>query len=142
MGITKNDAFPSKWVAAADLQGREVKVVISDVQMEEVGDGHKPVCYFQNREKGLVLNVTNFNTIAEMYGDDTDGWVDQPVTLFPTYTSFQGKQVPCVRVKPQMQPRRPAAAQSRQNGAPQHDERNPPPPTTAPRGDLDDEIPF
>ena len=44
-----NAAFPSRWLKAADLKGKKVAVVISGVEMEDVGDkdeGDKPVVYF------------------------------------------------------------------------------------------------
>lgn len=95
-------AFPSKYLKASDIPpGREAFVKINTVQMEamETSGDEKPVAYFINREKGLVLNVTNSNTIADAYSPDTETWHGQPVVLFSTTTSFGGKQVPCLRVK-------------------------------------------
>lgn len=99
-----NGVFPSKFLRAADLQGREVTLTIDNVDVEDVG-GHgdssdvKPVVYFQGKQKGLVLNKTNANTIAGLYGAETDGWRGKPITIFPTQTEFAGKAVPCIRVR-------------------------------------------
>lgn len=65
-----NDAFPSKYVQASDLNNQECQATIADVRREEVGDDRDllPVVYFQGRAKGLVLNKTNAFAIAEQYG--------------------------------------------------------------------------
>lgn len=127
-------AFPSNWLKAADLQGRSVRVTIKEVVSEDIGDGHKPVVYFQKGNKGLVLNKTNAMAIAEIYGNDTDAWTGAIVEVFPDKTQFQGRRVDCLRVRV---PHDAAQAQSH----------TPPPrqsvPATGPRDDdLDQDIPF
>ena len=92
-------AFPSKYLKASDLQGRAVKLVIKGVELEEVGDGHKPVVYFEGKEKGVVLNKTNGSMIASLYGDDTDMWAGKEIEVFPDKTPFQGQIVDCLRVR-------------------------------------------
>ena len=95
-------AFPSKYLRAGDLQGREVKVVIDSVQMEDVsGDGteEKPVAYFVGKQKGLVLNKTNAGKLAAGFGDDTDEWLGKEILIYPDTTQFQGRMVDCLRVR-------------------------------------------
>jgi len=94
-----NDVFPSNYIKASDLRGSQVTVTMQRIQIEEVGDGPKPVLYFQGKDKGLVLNKTNANTIAGMYGPEMDGWAGRPVTLFATQVDFQGRQVEAIRVQ-------------------------------------------
>ena len=97
-----SSAFPSRYLRAADLDGRKVRLRMSHVEMEDVAgtgpDSTKPVLYFKGKKKGLVLNVTNARTIASTYGDDMDAWEDRQIELYPTETEFQGKLVPCLRV--------------------------------------------
>ena len=97
-----SNAFPSKYLRASDIpDGREAHVKIDRVQlesMETTGD-EKPVLYFIDRKKGLVLNRTNADQIASAYGDDTESWHGQPIILFITSTSFNGRTVPCLRVR-------------------------------------------
>lgn len=124
-----SSAFPSAYLKAADLQDRNLKVVMDRVEMEDIGGDHKPILYFQGKDKGLVLNKTNSNNIAAAYGDDTDMWSGQEIILYPAMTDFQGKTVPCIRVraptaKDRAQAPRPVPRQSE----------NP--------GDLNDDIPF
>ncbi len=94
-----SDAFPSNYLKAADLHDRNVLVVISHCAMEDIGDDHKPVLYFQGKEKGLVMNKTNANNIAVVYGDDTEEWTGKEIVLFPAMVDFQGRTVAAIRVR-------------------------------------------
>lgn len=94
-----SDAFPSKYLKASDLNGNNARVVMARVEMDEVGEDEKPILYFQGKEKGLVLNKTNANNIAVLYGDDMDDWVGKEVVLFPAMVDFQGKTVEAIRVR-------------------------------------------
>ncbi len=99
-----SEAFPSKYLSAADLQGRAITLTMGTVEMIDVGsDGnsdHKPVLHFMGAQKGLVLNKTNANCIAEMHGDDTDHWPGKTITIVPAQTDFRGRIVACIRVQP------------------------------------------
>jgi hypothetical protein len=117
-----SEAYPSKYVSAADLKGENKIVTMTVVDMEKIGDDMKPVLYFRGTEKGLVLNKTNANKIAEIYGDDTEDWRDQQVVLFPTMTDYQGKSVEAVRVRqimPKDKPRRDPISSGPQNIIPE-----------------------
>ena len=95
-------AFPSKYLKAADIpHGREVTCQIEDVRSEEMEQSHdeKPVLYFAGKDKGLVMNVTNANSIADAYGDDTEAWNGKTVIIFGTTTDFQGRSVACLRIR-------------------------------------------
>lgn len=97
--MKSTDIFPSKYLRAADLNGQEPIVTIDRVDMETLGDERKPVVYFRNKDKGLVLNKTNFNAIEEISGkDDTDLWSGTKVKLFTAKVEFQGKRVPAIRI--------------------------------------------
>ncbi len=111
-----DQAFPSNYIKASDLAGRAVPVVIDRVAVEEVGRNKdtKPVLYFRGKEKGLVLNRTNSNKIAELAGSkDTEDWTGVQIAIYPTNTEFGGETVECIRVKavpPRQQQTAPAAA--------------------------------
>lgn len=108
-----NDAFPSKYLKAADLDGQQVKVRINRYEIEEMTDHKKkPVLYFGGQEKGLVLNKTNGTLIGANYGDEFDGWIGKEIVLFDTIVNDpQGRPVAAIRVrmpKPAGQQQRPA----------------------------------
>ncbi len=96
-----SQAFPSKYLRAEDLQGREFTLHIDYVEMADMeADGdQKPVIFFRNASKALTLNKTNAATIAEHYGDETDGWAGRPIIVFPARTDYRGKNVACIRVR-------------------------------------------
>lgn len=94
-----SDAFPSKFLSAADLNGNNARVVMQNVEIEKIGDDTKPVLYFRGKSKGLALNKTNSKAIAEVYGDEMDEWNGHEIILFPVMTDFQGKQVEAIRVR-------------------------------------------
>ena len=95
-----NNAFPSKWLKAADLRGQVVTATIAGCTTEEMPEGEaKPVLRFEGREQGLVLNVTNASTIKNALGAETDDWSGHAIELLPEETDFKGKRVPCIRVR-------------------------------------------
>lgn len=137
-----NQVFPSKYLKASDLQGKQVKVVIDHVDMETLGEDRRPVVYFQNKEKGVVLNKTNTTNIAQTYGWDSDDWSGREVVLYTAWVDFQGKSVEAIRIRP------PSATERRQNSPsrPQapivEQPRRMEPVTEADLTAMDDEIPF
>jgi hypothetical protein len=137
-----SEEFPSKYLRAADLQGRQVAVIIDRTEHEELGNDRKLVLYFEGKQKGIVLNKTNAQTIVAAYGDDTDDWRGGELVLFSTMVSFNNQQVEAIRVK--VPPRKPAAATraivtsgNRQLQASIADD-----PRQAMQAPLDEEVPF
>ena len=94
-----NNAFPSNYLKASELQGRDVTVTMANVVFETIGQDRKPVLYFAGTKKGMVLNKTNSNNIAMLYGQETDNWVGKKITLFPCMVDYQGKSVEAVRIR-------------------------------------------
>lgn len=85
---------------AADLQGREIPVVISEVQMKAFDNGKKLIINFQGKKKALICNRTNANRIAYLYGTDTDRWIGKEIVLFADLVDFQGRTVEAIRIRP------------------------------------------
>ncbi len=126
-----SEAYPSKYLKAADLGGQDRTVSIRACVQEELGQGSemevKPVLYFNGGQKGLVLNITNAQAIAEDYGDDTEAWAGQEIVLFIQKVTFQGKLTPAIRVRVQATPqpvvqRAPAPPAPEPDAAPLNDE--------------------
>jgi len=93
------EAFTGAYLKADTFKGKRVTVTCDHVALEKVGEGDKPVLYFQGKDMGLVLNKTNANMIAEIAGDDEmDNWKGVKVVLYAAKTDFQGKRVDCIRV--------------------------------------------
>lgn len=134
-----SEAFPSKYISAADLQGREVVVKITHVAPDEIGGKQKFICYFAGKQKGLVLNKTNWNSIVRVSGhEDSDTWTGVEVCLYEAMVDFQGDSVPAVRIKPPRPKARPAAADAEHDDFPG----DKPAPRSTKRDDMNDEIGF
>jgi hypothetical protein len=98
-----NSAFPSKYLKADDAE-QDLILTIRGVKVETVGQGpkaeQKPVVYFVEVEKGIVLNKTNAKMIAKIAkSDDTDHWKGVIIRLISTEVEFQGDLVMSLRVR-------------------------------------------
>lgn len=128
-----SEEFPSKTLKASDLKGKEPRLTIANIVREKIGDDAKMVVYFDGKDKGVVLNKGNSNTIADAYGDDTDGWQGRDVILFAVWTEYQGKPVQGLRFRiPSARDNAPAKPDSISSGLAPH----------RPSADMDDDIPF
>lgn len=145
-----DEAFPSKYLRASDLQGRNVPVKMGRVEQEKIGDDTKLILYFQGKEKGMVLNKTNANNIASIHGGETEDWYGREIVLVEAMVDYQGKSVPAIRIRaPQ---RKAAPAPRREMVDAGYDDRPEPPPRRAVGGvsdnmparneDMNDDIPF
>jgi hypothetical protein len=84
-----------------DLEGEDVEVTIKNVGFGEVGKekATKGIVFFEEFTRGMVVNRTNLGRIKELHGGETDAWVGKQVTLYEGETDFEGKVVPCIRVR-------------------------------------------
>lgn len=99
-----NNAFPSKWLKSGDIpEGSDLVLTIKSVGMETVGQGddaeQKPIVYFTDTDKGLVLNKTNANAIAGLYGPETAGWAGKRIALFATEVQYGSQMTLAIRVR-------------------------------------------
>jgi|TARA_R100000081_G_scaffold82306_1_gene50007 hypothetical protein len=125
-----NSAFPTKYMKAADLPEPKT-FTIRVVSMERMMDGtQKPAIAFHETDQLFVLNKTNANRCAAMWGSDTNTWTNQRIELYKDFAEFQGRTVDSIRCRaPQTAaPQQPTAAPAA------------PSPATPPAGDGD--IPF
>lgn len=104
--MKQNDVFPSRYLKAEDLED-ELTLTITKVGMtifEGQGDKpertQKPVVYFREVPKGLVINKTNWKLIVEVTGEeDSDAWTGKQITLFTLDVDAFGDVVSAIRVK-------------------------------------------
>ena len=98
-----NDAYPSRFLTAEDLNGKDIAVTIASVELEDIGQGHdkskKLVISRTGKKKTFVVNKTNAGTIAKVLGtDETEEWVDRQIIIGPREVEFQGNMVWSIRV--------------------------------------------
>jgi hypothetical protein len=98
--VKMSDAFPGKYLKAADLSGTQPTYTIASYTQEPMQDGaQKWVLFFEEEQKGLVLNVTNANVCAGLYGDDLDDWIGNRVSLFTVPVNFNGRVTDSIRLR-------------------------------------------
>lgn len=101
--MKKSEAFPSKYLAASDFD-EDQTLTIRDWRQDEFdgdkGKESKVILFFDETEKGLVLNKTNWSSIEKVTGsDDTDDWIGKKVTFFATEVPFGSEMVWSIRVR-------------------------------------------
>lgn len=99
-----NNAYPSKWLKSGDIpDGSDLNLTISHIEMEMVGQGEeqetKPVVYFKEIEKGVILNKVNAATISKLHGPETDGWAGKRIALYATEVQFGNQTTLGLRVR-------------------------------------------
>ncbi len=90
----------SEYLKAEDLGSSMPTLTIqaSDVKHFDNGDS-KLVLQFAETEKTMPLNMTNARAIAELHGNNSDGWAGKRIMLFTMTVDFQGRQVPAIRIR-------------------------------------------
>lgn len=114
-----SQVFPSKYVTAADLNGRPYTLTIKTVTLEDMVTHEnkkvqKPVCWFFEAQKGFVMNVTNAHIIVALYGDSTEAWEGKRITIYPTKVKAFGSYQDAIRVREEIPAQPKPAAQAAQ----------------------------
>lgn len=110
--MKRNEVFQSKYLKPADLGGKPAIVKISAATYEtlkspEGKEQNKIVLAFAGTTKLLPLNMTNWDAVANIAGDDTDEWANKKIELYPTTTQMGSKTVECVRIRKPSAPQEP-----------------------------------
>lgn len=147
--MRRNEGLPSKYLTKEDFP-KPVLCQIAHVVMEEIEDGdrgkkRKPVMFLMGPSdpklditRGIILNGTNWDAIAEIRGEDpnetdTDDWEGTQIVVFnDPKVMFGGKKIGGIRIR---EPQGPAKRPVSTRPEPEYDEQSPPPPS-------DDDVPF
>jgi hypothetical protein len=96
-----SDIFTGKSLKAEDILGKEPVVTIESVERKKFDDGEKAIVHFVGKEKALVCNRTNWNSIVDITGEeDSDDWTGKRIKLVVARVDFQGKRVNAIRIDP------------------------------------------
>ena len=98
MGFSISQSYSGNYLKAQDLPQPRC-LTIQGVTQQELDGQKKLVVVFAGESQQFVLNKTNATTLASIYGDNTDNWKGQQVELYAATVFFQGRQVPCIRVR-------------------------------------------
>jgi len=107
--MKRTEAFPSKYLSKEDVKDAPKLGVIDSVIQEtfEDDDGKKlkPILTFSNDIKPMVLNNSNWLTIEDAYGEESDAWKGKTIELYhDPSVMFGNKRVGGVRVRIPTQP--------------------------------------
>lgn len=97
--------FPSRYLRAADFEGKSVSLTIAEVLRDKVqmATGQKAEKYilrFRETEKQLVLNRTNAKAVAKVLSEPKAiNWPGERIILKPSSCEAFGEQVACIRVE-------------------------------------------
>ena len=94
------DLFPSRYLKT-EVGGDDLIVTIEKVNMVEIGNKReqKPVVYFKETPKVIVLNITNGNTLARLYGPKVANWVGKKISIYTIDLEVQGTPQTGVRIR-------------------------------------------
>jgi hypothetical protein len=98
---TIDHLFPSKWLKSSDLGSTARIATISKIDFELVGNEKekKAVVSFQNTTKRLILNRTNAQTLAYLYGPTVLAWIGKKIILYSAEVLFRGMPTQAIRIK-------------------------------------------
>lgn len=60
----------------------------------------KPCLTFKGREKMMVMNKTNADTLKAAFGAETNNWQGRKVELFTQQVAFKGQMTSGLRLSP------------------------------------------
>jgi hypothetical protein len=101
------DMFPSRWIKAEDIAGREVVATIESIGFEDfdkdinnpaAGKERRNTLKFVGGEKEMILNQTNGKTIFATYGEP-ENWIGKQVVLFTMIVQGPNGNAPGIRLR-------------------------------------------
>jgi hypothetical protein len=96
-----DDMYGSKYLSASDLGGNTLRVKIGKVEVADLRqqDGttqKKYALLLAGQDKAMVVNKTNAMTLANAFGKNPTGWVNQGIEI---YSEMTGLGKPGLRVR-------------------------------------------
>lgn len=70
-----------------------------DVQSSDGSKSKKPVLYFLEDVPKMIMNITNGNTIASLYGNHPDAWAGKQIQVYSVSGKWFGKTQEALRVR-------------------------------------------
>lgn len=80
----------------AKFEGEEMVQKIDGKKDEKVA---KQVLYFKEPVPKMILNITNGNTIASLYGSHPEGWIGKQIQVYAASVKAFGKTQDALRIR-------------------------------------------
>lgn len=100
-----SDLMTSKFLKQSDVPEDKL-VTVKELKKQNVARDdedaeYKYTIFFEEFEKGMVLNSTNIKRLAKALGDDTDNWIGGKVVLYvDPDVEYAGQIVGGLRIRP------------------------------------------
>jgi hypothetical protein len=93
LGAHNLEAGEEMLVTIAKFEGEEI------VESKENGKQPKPVLYFVEKVPKLIMNMTNGNTLSQLYGTHPEGWIGKQIQLYAASVKAFGKTQDAIRIR-------------------------------------------
>lgn len=101
-----SEMFPKRYATGEDLHGKSLIMTIAKINAEKMRpkanapEVEKWVLYFKEAKKGVVLNRTLANQIAEILGSqETNDWINKKITLYSQEMQVGGRKLIVIRAR-------------------------------------------
>lgn len=106
VNIFDSDLFP--YLEGEAIKDSTLQLTIKDLKYEILKnhrgqEEQKPVIYFKENRKGMVLNKTNAKILAVMFGPLTGGWENKVITIHTERVQAFGEVHNALRILPAQQ---------------------------------------
>lgn len=83
-------------VTIAKFEGEEMVIKVGGKGDEKVA---KTVLYFKEDVPKMIMNITNGNTLTNLYGSHPDKWIGKQIQIFATPVKAFGKTQDALRIR-------------------------------------------
>ena len=101
--LTLSVMYPSEYLKAGDLQGRNITVTVADVKVDAVpmtgGKKEKKcVVHIHKTKKKLIVGKTNAYCLGLLISSNARDWIGKRITLCPDVDKMSGVEVATIRI--------------------------------------------
>ncbi|MBT7488500.1 MAG: hypothetical protein HN673_19215 [Rhodospirillales bacterium] len=93
-----HEMYRSDYMKSDDLNGQALCLSITECLAEKAGGDERLVLAFFEVPSLMILDRTNTNMLAELYGPETSEWRGKVIKLAPSTTLFLGQVVKYIRI--------------------------------------------
>jgi len=93
-----HEMYRYNYMKSDDLNGQALCLSITECLAEKAEGDERLVLAFFEVPSLMILDKINVNTLADLYGPETKGWIGKVIKLAPSTTLFLGQVVKYVRI--------------------------------------------
>ncbi len=93
------DVYPLHWLKGAALQQDEITLTINDVRIEYREGIAKAVLGFDEIVARWMLNATNAQSIADLFGEHFSDWIGHKICIYKISIPYETRYVTALRIR-------------------------------------------